>query len=384
MNEKMKILFVSADFPPMDGGIAIFDYHICKELVARGHKLIVIAKWFQGCKDFDNKQDFVIFRLKGKIRPTSLESIYKILITILKKKIELIFFGHFGSTHWLGGVLAKKIFKVPYIIFVHGNEFNAYLHKLTKADRWASKIVLKNTTQIITNSRATKKVIENNGFPSKRIHIVYPGADPEIFNANNQNIEIMKKYELEGKKVLLSVSRLAWIKNHVNVLNALPKVIKHFPNLIYLIVGKGEEEKNIRIVINELGLQSYVKLIGYIEPPHVGPYYCTCDVFIMPSKSGNTYYESFGIAYAEANACGKPVIAGKSGGIEEAVIDGVTGLLVDPENIEEIAQTIIRLLTDREYARKLGENGRRRVENELNWKTTGKKIEEVLVKLLKE
>jgi len=74
----------------------------------------------------------------------------------------------------------------------------------------------------------------------------------------------------------------------------------------------------------------------------------------------------------------------EAGGIEEAVIDGVTGLLVDPENIEEIAQTIIRLLTDREYARKLGENGRRRVENELNWKTTGKKIEEVLVKLLKE
>ena len=182
----------------------------------------------------------------------------------------------------------------------------------------------------------------------------------------------------------MTASRLVAKKNHENVLKSLPLVIKVIPDIIYIIIGKGKEEEKLIRLTKDMGLGKYVKFVGFVEPKDMPMYYDICDIFIMPSKTVDFDYESFGIVYIEANACGKPVIGGKSGGVEDAVIDGVTGLLVDPENIEEIAQTIIRLLTDREYARKLGENGRRRVENELNWKTTGKKIEEVLVKLLKE
>lgn len=363
----------------MDGGIAAFNYHVCKELYERGHKVNVIANRSEQSEGFNLPMyKFEIRRLNGRIRPSAVEAIYKILLTIMKEKSDVIFYGHFGSTHWLSGPLAQSIFSIPYLILVHGTEFNAYLHRFTKVDSWVSKIILKNAAQIIVNSRATKKLVEDHGYPPGKIHVVHPGANPEMFKADNTSNEIKRKYKLEGKKVLLSISRLVAKKNHAGILHALPEVINRIPNLTYLIVGRGPEEEKIRRIIEELRLQDYVILVGYVEPQYTAPYYHVCDIFVMPSKTVDIDYESFGIVYAEANACGKPVIAGRSGGIEDAVFDGVTGLLVDPDNIEEISHSIVRLLTDAEYAQKLGENGRQRVEKELNWSVVGEKIEEIL------
>lgn len=378
----MNVLFVSSNFPPREGGIAIFNYNICKELFAREHKVLTLADGFQGGEDFDREQPFVIKRLKGRIRPTSLEAIYKILSLVLRNRIEMIFFGHFDSTHWLGGVLAKKIFKVPYVILIHGTEFNAYFYRFTWVDHWASKIVLRNASKIVANSRATKKLVEDHGFPSSKINIVHPGTDPAKFSIRDKQMDLIEKFGLKDKKVLLAASRLVAKKNHENVLKALPSVIQKIPNIIYLIIGKGEEEERLLKLTKDLGLEKYVKFIGYVEPKDMPIYYNICDIFVMPSKTVDFDYESFGIVYAEANACGKPVIGGKSGGVEDAVIDGFTGLLVDPDNTEEISQAIIRLLSDEAYAKKLGENGLRRVEEELNWTMVGRKIEEIMKKTL--
>ena len=368
----------TSNFPPMDGGIAIFDYHICRELCARGHNVSVLTTRFQASEDFDSHQGFYIQRLNDKARPTSMEAIYRLLYLTVKRKIEVVFFGHFGSTHWLGGVLSKKFFKIPFIILVHGTEFNAYFHRFAWADRYASKVVLKNASTIIVNSQTTKKLVEVHDFSTGRIHIVCPGADPANFKPDDSESGIVDKLGLKNKKVLLSASRLVAKKNHKNVLKALPSVIKKIPNLVYLIIGKGEEEEKLIRLTRYLCLEKYVVFVGYVEPKDMALYYNICDVFVMPSKTVDIDYESFGIVYAEANACGKPVIGGKSGGVEDAVIDGVTGLLVDPENIEEISGAILRLLTDQEYAKRLGENGRRRVEEELNWTMVGRKIEEIM------
>lgn len=379
----LKILIVTDNFPPRDGGIATFNYNICKELFARGHRVMAITNSYQGDEDFDSQQEFCTIRLNGKFRPTSVETIHKILNVTFKENIDIVFFGHFGSTHWLGGFLARKIFRIPYAILVHGTELNAYFCNFTRVDKWVSKIIFENSSTIIVNSNTTKNLVESYGYPSNRIHIVHPGTDPILFRSNVQDSNMINKLDLKGKKVLLTASRLVAKKNHVNVLKALPSVVREIPDLMYLIIGKGEKEEGLIKLTKDMSLEKYVSFIGYIEPKDMPMYYNICDIFVMPSKTVNYDYESFGIVYIEANACGKPVIAGRSGGIEDAVIDGVTGLSVDPENIEEISQAIIRLLTDQEYARKLGENGRRRVENELNWSAVGKKIEEILETVIK-
>jgi len=93
--------------------------------------------------------------------------------------------------------------------------------------------------------------------------------------------------------------------------------------------------------------------------------------------------EGFGLVYLEANACGKPVIGGRSGGVPDAVLDGVTGLLVEPTDTDDIAAAIIKLLADRDYARRLGENGRRRVEIEMNWDNAAACVRTALLDLVR-
>ncbi|MFH2138506.1 MAG: glycosyltransferase family 4 protein [Candidatus Omnitrophota bacterium] len=374
----MNILFVTSNFPPLNGGIANFDYNICKSLHQKGHKLVVLANSIKGSEKFDLAQGFEIIRLKGNLRPTSIEAISKLLYLVLKNNIDIVFFGHFGSTHWLGGVLSRIILKVPYVILVHGTEFNAYFSRFTFVDKWASGIVLKNAKGIIANSQVTRNLVHERGYPLEKIQILNPGVDVEVLKMVDKGVKMKEELKLNDNKILLTVARLVAKKNHENILKALAVVIKEVENVTYVILGEGEERTRLESLTRELGLEEYVKFLGQIKHEDIQLYYNICDIFVMPSKTIDIDYESFGIVYLEANACGKPVIAGKSGGVDDAVIDGVTGILVNPDDIDEISQAILCLLKDEKYAKELGENGRQRVEKEMNWNIAGNKIEMIL------
>jgi phosphatidylinositol alpha-1,6-mannosyltransferase len=295
----------------------------------------------------------------------------------------VVLLGHFGSTHLLGAVLAKKLLGVPYVILVHGTDLYAYLTGFTWADRWVSRAVLRNASAVIANSAATKEAVELRGYPSRLIHIVNPGADTAEFRPSADVRPIRDRLNLAGRHVLLSISRLVRRKGHRNVIMALPAVLRQIPDLLYVIVGTGPEGDALKALVKDMRLEGCVRFAGDVPEDEKLLYYQACDVFIMPaleiSQGGMRDYEGFGIVYIEANACGKPVIAGMSGGAQDAVIDGVTGLLVEPRDIGAISQAVTRLLTDREFAARLGNNGRKRAEKELNWGIAGKKVEHILL-----
>jgi phosphatidylinositol alpha-1,6-mannosyltransferase len=161
----------------------------------------------------------------------------------------------------------------------------------------------------------------------------------------------------------------------------LPEVLQKIPNLKYLIVGKGPEKTRLESIVRELGIQERVIFTGFVEHTALPSYYCLCDLFTMPSCVADENFESFGIVFAEASACGKPVIGSKTGGISDAVVDGVTGLLVEPNDVKGIGQALISLLTDGQLALTIGKNGRARVENELTWRAMGERIVASLQKL---
>jgi len=378
----MNIIVHSSDFPPCPGGIAIFVEKICDQLVSRGHNVKVLTgRRGSGDKNHDALRPYSVYRYCLPARMSSKVIVKKLLYLILKQKADVVLQGLFTSTHGLGLVAGSKLLHVPYAILVHGFDIqNSFVN--SRLDRWASRLVLNNSAVIIANSQETKSKIESFGYNTNRIVIVNPGVDPQIFNPNIDFSQVSKKYNLDGRKVILTVSRLVAKKNHIAVLKALTQVVSKVPNVLYLIIGKGEEEVSIKKMVKDLNLTDNVAFVGYVKPENTPPFFAACDVFVMPSKTVGIDYESFGIVYAEANACGKPVIGGKSGGIKDAVIDGVTGLLVDPANIDEIANIIIRLLTDDEYAHKLGVNGRKRVEQELNWNVVGEKVERILKEVI--
>jgi phosphatidylinositol alpha-1,6-mannosyltransferase len=139
---------------------------------------------------------------------------------------------------------------------------------------------------------------------------------------------------------------------------------------MYLIVGEGPEGKRLRRLVRQLGLEDKVIFVGPIPYGEVAKYYKLCDVYVMPSKEVRTkhhWFEGFGIVYLEANACGKPVIGGRSGGVGDAVIHGQTGLLVNPYDVKEMSKALQLLLTDRRYASLLGQQGKQRVESDFTW-----------------
>jgi phosphatidylinositol alpha-1,6-mannosyltransferase len=239
------------------------------------------------------------------------------------------------------------------------------------------KVILKNAGKVITISNFTKGKLLELGVKETEVRMVPPGVEVDKFTGKRNPQNVLDAYKIHDKKVILTVGRLIERKGQDMVIKALPTVLKRFPDVVYLIVGDGPNRLALEELATSLNLEQKVIFAGLVPDEALPLYYETCDIFIMPSRTieKTGHVEGFGIVYLEANLCGKPVIGGRSGGVPDAIVDGVTGLLVDPLDSSEIAEAIIKLLSNPELARKMGQAGRIRAQTEFNWdKIVGKLI----------
>jgi phosphatidylinositol alpha-1,6-mannosyltransferase len=165
-------------------------------------------------------------------------------------------------------------------------------------------------------------------------------------------------------------------KGQDTVIRALPKILKEFPDVQYWVAGRGAHLASLKALVTQLGLEDNVQFLGFVSAEQRLRLYQECTIYLMPSRTIGDQgdFEGFGITYLEANACGRPTIGGRSGGVADAVLDGETGFLVNPESPDEIAEKTLRLLRDPELAARLGRQGRERIERELNWDATARKL----------
>ncbi len=357
----MKVLLATNGFLPEVGGVQTYCYQLAKNLFSLGEEIIVLAPRTEGDAVFDKRERFKIIRTEKKVC-----SRLAFLFLLKRKRIEKILVGH-GSHYVRLAFLANLLLNTPYYVIVH-------LEEILLSER--KKIIQKSfsrANKVITVSHFAKEKLVEIGIPENKIVVIPNGVDPVKFNPRLDSSPIRKKHNLENKKVILTVARLGEHKGHANVIRALPQVLEKVSEAIYLVVGPGEEESRLNGLVKKLGLNDRVIFTGEVEEEELPLYYAACDVFIMPSD-----IEGFGIVFLEANACGKPVIGGKVGGITDAIIDGATGLLVDPFDINQIANALIKLLTKPGLAQKLGEKGRERIEKELNWKRMAQRIRKII------
>jgi phosphatidylinositol alpha-1,6-mannosyltransferase len=242
--------------------------------------------------------------------------------------------------------------------------------------------VLSNAALLLPNSSFIMAKLQRGGHGTQGMQILHPGVDDELFRPGDGSA-VREHYGLKGKRVCLTVGRVVPRKGQERVLKALPQVIERVPDVVYLVAGR-EGEEILKGVVEELDLGNYVHFLGFIEQKQLPKFYNASDLFVMPSYSTDADIESFGIVYSEASACGVPVVGGRGGGVSEAVLDGETGLLVDPYDVDELAEAMIGLLTDENLSRRLGTNGRRRIEQELSWKKVGEKLNMILEQVVKE
>jgi phosphatidylinositol alpha-1,6-mannosyltransferase len=239
------------------------------------------------------------------------------------------------------------------------------LHTLRTADR------------VVANSRFTANLLRNVGVSPERIEVVHPGCNSQRFRPRAPKQELKKEIlgERHADKVILSVGNLVSRKGQDMVIRALAALRHKGPQATYLIVGEGPHRTELEKLAAALGVSRHVVFAGRVDGDLVD-IYALADVFAMPSREQLEAcdVEGFGLVFLEASACAKPVIGGRSGGIPDAVVDGFTGLLVDPSNPNEIAHALALLLTDAELATRLGQQGRSWVVDRFDWSRVGASV----------
>lgn len=381
MREDRKTLFICSDFPPMISGIAKSLYNFWSRLPRQ--RVLVLAPKLGGCFEFDRKQQFEIIRYKTALSCAFFFRLINCFLLLLNslyiiysRKIKKIHCGQPLSAGIIGALLKSR--GISYCVYVYGGEtakYRKYIFILP-----ILKLILKRAEKIIVNSDFTRKEFLAYGIEESKFIKVTPGVDVKTFRPDINVDDLKAKFSLGRRKMLLTAARLAERKGHDMLIHALPLILEKVPDLVYIIAGSGPEEKKLKQLVEKKKLASYVVFVGSVSEEDVPLYYAACDVFVMPNREtkGEETFEGFGTSFIEAGASAKPVIAGRSGGAVEAVLDGETGILVNPLSREEIAAAAIKLLRDEKYAHKLGQQGRSRAEREFSWQFLAKKIETLL------
>jgi len=372
----MNILFFAYDFER--GGIARYSREVADGLGQLGHKVFVVSDFTKGIPDPFGDRAFtsLSFAKKNLRSPSFWLDFLSLRLLVRKLSIDMMLLAALFPYGPMALLLSKST-GIPFSIFVHGAELFVQKRKT----KWIVSRIFQNASHIICVSDFTRTTLLRRFPESHDPAVIPPGTHPEIFKPAADREALLEKHGLKGRKVVLTASRLVRRKGQGQVIRALPKIMERVPEVLYLIVGSGPAEPELRALTQEIGLSEQVRFLGYIADEKLPELYALCDVFVLPSmetthtESGSRGIEGFPAVFLEASACGRPIVAGKSGGSAEAVLDGVTGFLVDGKSVEQITDAVLRLLLDEELANRFGQTGRHRVKKEFSWDAIIRRIE---------
>jgi len=383
---------VTADsYLPHSGGSRVYYANLYKNLLLHyPDSVTLLTKKVPGWQEFDRRESTERFRIRRRFHPLpnwkyaqlpkALPQLISAAGTIISGDYDCLHCGDLFPQAF-NGIFLRRVFHLPLIIFCHGDEISQ-----TDKRRYQPRVrnfIYQNADAIIAANQFAYERLVRIGIPETRIHKLTPGVNLEHFQPGPRNPELIEQYGLAGKKVLLTVARLVPRKGHKIVLQALPKVVREIPNVKYLIVGEGPEKQRLEEIVGELGLGNVVTFVGDISHQRIREFYNSCDVFVMVNRlDAGGDVESFGMVFTEANAMGKPVVGGRSGGTVEAILEGETGFLVDPDSADEVAERLLLLLTGEELSQRMGSTGLRRVLADFNWATRAHALRQISAELV--
>lgn len=380
-------LLISENFPPKIGGSGRWFWEIYTRL--QHDKYIVAAGTDPLASAFDASHS-----LRSERWPLTMESwgitsfpslrTYINLFLLLRSTVKYnnvvaVHCGR-GLPEGLLGFLAWNWFGIPYLCYVHGEELPTY-HS-SREYKFLSQLVYANAHCIIVNSYNTQQSFVSHTGVSNSVRVMHPGVDTTYFNPKEKDNQVLLKLGWGGRAVVLTVGRLQKRKGHDHVILAVKQVRNHIPNILYVIAGDGEERIHLENLVASEGLQGHVKFLGKVDDATMLDCYQQCDLFILANREVNGDFEGFGMVLVEAQACGKPVIAGKSGGTSETMIPGETGLLVDTEDPSVIADAILLLLGNNNKLEYMGKCAEEWVRGNFDWRILTTQAEEIFSELL--
>lgn len=377
-----KRLFISVDFPPENGGIQNYVYGLVSHLDPM--KTVVLTSDRLGedvYQEFDRKQSYQTYRIGISNKVSMVKQILQLFVLFFsiwsikrKHKIEEL---HFGNIMPIGlvGPFARKWLKVKFYPYIHGLDFLE-----SKTNRLKYKLLnysLKHATKIICNSNYTKNVLRQSGIDERKLMVIHPGIHANFESKKLHKEEVITKYQLQDKFVLLTVGRLVKRKGHDKVLEALKELVQDNPNIKYIICGKGPERERLEALTRKFQLEEFVVFTGDINQNELEALYDTADIFIMLNRELKEQgdVEGYGIVFLEAGMHKLPVIGGNNGGVPDAVVNGTTGYLVNSTDIQEVVKTIQVLQQDKQLINEMGVNGYEWVNSNCLWSSRVKLLD---------
>ena len=357
-------LIITRSFPPEIGGMQNLMWGLTNEL-SKNFMIKVFADYYEDHKIFDEQVSFSIervggFKLLRKYRKAQLINEF-----IKENKVESII-----ADHWKSFELIKTNKKK--ICLIHGKEINH--EKGTNLNKRVLN-VLNNVEVIVANSKYTKDLAIQKGAEENKIIVINPGVDL-VQELNKKMLDKVESLLKHKSPRLITVSRFDKRKNHEKVIMALRNFKQIYPGIIYICVGYGDEEQNIKKLVEELDLKEQVMFFKDISNELKNSLLAKSNIFVMPSIIHKKSVEGFGIAYVEAAQYGIPSIGGVDGGASDAIDHKKTGLICDGNNLNEIYSSINSMLENNKYL----EYGKAAKENSVKFKW--KKIIEEYKKIL--
>lgn len=353
-----KILLVTNDLGPRAGGIESFVLSLV-ERVPKGC-LIIYTSTQKGSAPFDaqllERFGAVVIRDRAKILLPTPRVNHRAVKILKQYQIKTVWFGAAAPL----ALMAKQLRTsgaTNIVALSHGHEI--WWAKIPILKQLLRKII-KDVDHLGYLGQFTKgEIVKASNQIDKFVQIA-PGIDTDHFMPKSARADLIKKYRLEDRRVIVSVGRLVHRKGQDKLIESLPKILQSFPGAVLLLVGEGPIKQMLKNTAKQLGVTNQVIFAGRVQHIDLPDYICLGEVFAMPVRSrfAGLEAEGLGIVYLEASACGLPVIVGNSGGATDAVIDGVTGLLVDGSDIDQIADAVCKLLTDQSRAKAMGLAGR--------------------------
>lgn len=372
----MRFLLLSRVFPPRTGGSGRWFWEVYRRLPRE--TVCVLSGDSPGAAAFDGGHDVRVERVAidfpdfGMLRPSGMLRYLKLARTVAARvRRERISTVHCGCT-WPEGVvgwLVRKLTGTPFLVYVHGEELSYTGRQLA----WLRRRVFGNAAMVVANSRNTLRLLRDDwNVPQAKLRLLHPGVDIERFVPAERCERTRELLGWAGRTVVVTAGRLQKRKGQDMLIQALPRIRASVPDVLYAIVGDGDERRSLEELAASLGLGDCVQFRGETSDDDLIRCYQQCDLFALPNRTVGGDFEGFGMVLLEAQACGKAVLAGDSGGTAETMSNGDgdfprTGEIVNCDEPQPLAERIVAMLSDRERLAEMGRAGREWAATRFGW-----------------
>jgi phosphatidylinositol alpha-1,6-mannosyltransferase len=355
----MRALVLTPDFPPAPGGIQLLVHRIVSN--APGLTPRVVTLDAPGAEDFDRGGDLEVRRvplLRSRRQVSTLALNATAIGQAIAFRPQIVLSAHIVMSP--GASVIRRLLRVPVVQYFHGKEVGVR----PKLAGYAAR----NADACIAVSSYTRGLIEAAGGAPERIHLIHPGVDlPDRWDEDGRS----------ERPTVLTIARMEdRYKGHDVMVRAMSLVASRVPGARWVVIGDGPLRDSIGELARSAGLgEDTIAFLGAVSDEERDAWLDRAHVFAMPSRmpAGGFAGEGFGIVYLEANAHGCPAVAGGVGGAVDAVVDGKTGLLVDPEDHVSVGNALVELLQNTRRRRRMGAAGAERAAD-FSWPLTAERV----------